>query len=96
MSYTGTVYNISGGTYSSKYLHEFHLSTNELVQGAFCGNDFVKLVKLRMYYPKFMPNDVSKSSPLPDADDIHNAKTVENADLATGDSGESQPRSAAA
>lgn len=49
-----------GGSYSSKYLHEFHLKKNELVQGAFCGKDYVQLVKLTMYYPRFMPNDAQQ------------------------------------
>ena len=76
---------ISGGSYSSKYLHEFHLSTQELVQGAFCGNDFVKLVKMRMYYPKFMPNDVTKPQVL-DADEILNSKNIDSTVMAAGDS----------
>lgn len=51
---------VTGGTYSTKYLHEFHLENNELVQGAYCGKDYVQLVKLTMYYPKFIPNDVQQ------------------------------------
>ncbi|XP_067936126.1 kelch-like protein 9 [Watersipora subatra] len=51
-----------GGNQSSKYLHEFHLDDEELVQGAFCGKNLVQLVKLTAYYPSYMASDVPKST----------------------------------
>lgn len=66
--YAGIIRCVLGGSHSSKYLHEFHLSAEEMVHGAFCGKDFVKLVPLKMYYPPHMPSDASNSPPPVDGD----------------------------
>ena len=40
---------------------------------------------MRMYYPKFMPNDVTKPQVL-DADDVLNSKNIDSTVMAAGDS----------
>lgn len=55
----------AGGSCSTKYLHEFHLRSEELVQGAYCGKDYVQMVYMKMYYAKFMPNDVASMDRYP-------------------------------